>query len=267
MMKRRDFVALLGGAVAAWPLAARAQPGALPTVGILLVFSREAARTFTDPIRTYMQALGYVEGHNIVFDFRFADGKLDRLPALAADLAGHRPAVIATFGDAAGLAAKAATATIPIVAMSEDLVRAALVANMRQPAGNITGVSIMGTELDAKRLEGLSELLPARSPVLLLGDPTTHRESRPALEATAAARRQCANCQAVQARLRHRPASRASRRSRCHPLRLQHVRLRAGCRDRASPPRRSGPARALRLRESRSRSHSGNSPFARHCRR
>jgi len=189
MMKRRDFVALLGGAVAAWPLAARAQPGALPTVGILLVFSREAARTFTDPIRTYMQALGYVEGHNIVFDFRFADGKLDRLPALAADLAGHRPAVIATFGDAAGLAAKAATATIPIVAMSEDLVRAALVANMRQPAGNITGVSIMGTELDAKRLEGLSELLPARSPVLLLGDPTTHRESRPALEATAAARR------------------------------------------------------------------------------
>lgn len=182
-------MSLLSGAVAAWPLAASAQQGAMPTFGVLLVFSREAGRTFTDPIRAYMQALGYIEGRNIVFDFRFADGKPDRLPELAADLAGHRPAVIATFGDAAGLAAKAATATIPIVAMSEDLVRSKLVANMRQPAGNITGVSIMGTELDAKRLEGLAELLPVRSTVLLLADPTTHRESRPALDATAAARR------------------------------------------------------------------------------
>ncbi|HUM14186.1 MAG TPA: ABC transporter substrate-binding protein [Candidatus Nitrosotalea sp.] len=188
-MKRRDFMSLLGGAGAAWPLAARAQQGAIPTFGILLVFSPEAGRAFTDPIRAYMQALGYIEGRNILFDFRLADGKPDRLPALAADLAGHRPAVIATFGDAAGLAAKAATSTIPIVAMSEDLVRAKLVANMRQPAGNITGVSIMGTELDAKRLEGLAELLPARSTVLLLADPTTHRESRPALDSTAAARR------------------------------------------------------------------------------
>ena len=95
--------------------------------------------------------------------------------------------MIATFGDAAGLAAKAATTTIPIVSMSEDLVRAKLVANMRRPGGNITGVSIMGTELDAKRLEILAEILPARSTVLLLADPTTHRESRPALDATAAA--------------------------------------------------------------------------------
>jgi ABC-type uncharacterized transport system substrate-binding protein len=87
------------------------------------------------------------------------------------------------------LAAKAATATVPIVAMSEDLVRAKLVADMRRPAGNITGVSIMGTELDAKRLEILAELLPARSAILLLADPTTHRESRPALDATAAALR------------------------------------------------------------------------------
>ena len=133
-----------------------------------------------------MQALGYVEGRNIAFNVRYADGKADRLPALAAELVAQRPAVIATFGDATGLAIKAATNTIPVVSMSEDLVRAKLVSDMRNPGGNITGVSVMGTELDAKRLEILAELLPARSTVLLLADPTTHRESRPALDATAA---------------------------------------------------------------------------------
>jgi putative tryptophan/tyrosine transport system substrate-binding protein len=98
----------------------------------------------------------------------------------------QRPAVIATFGDATGLAVKAATDTIPVVSMSEDLVRAKLVSDMRNPGGNVTGVSVMGTELDAKRLEILAELLPVRSTVLLLADPTTHRESRPALNATGA---------------------------------------------------------------------------------
>jgi putative ABC transport system substrate-binding protein len=186
-MKRRRFITLLGGAAVAWPLAARPQQPAMPVFGILLVFSRESGRTFTEPLRAYMQALGYVEGRNIVFDVRYADGKVDRLPTLAAELVAQRAAVIATFGDATGLAVKAATATIPVVSMSEDLVRAKLVTNMRQPGSNITGVSIMGTELDAKRLEILAEILPARSTVLLLADPTTHRESRPALDATAAA--------------------------------------------------------------------------------
>ena len=185
-MKRREFITLLGGA-AAWPRPARAQQVAMPIFGILLVFSRESGRTFTEPLRAYMQALGYIERHNIVFDVRYADGKLDRLPTLAAELVAEKAAVIATFGDAAGLAAKAATTTIPIVSMPEDLVRAKLVANTRRPGGNITGVSIMGTELDPKRLEILAEILPARSTVLLLADPTTHRESRPALDATAAA--------------------------------------------------------------------------------
>ena len=186
-MKRREFIMLLGGAAVTWPLAARAQQPAMPVFGILLVFSRESGRTFTEPLRAYMKALGYVEGRNIVFDVRYADGKVDRLPTLAAELVAQRAAVIATFGDATGLAVKAATTTIPVVSMSEDLVRAKLVTNMRQPGGNITGVSIMGTELDAKRLEILAEILPARSTVLLLADPTTHRESRPALDATAAA--------------------------------------------------------------------------------
>jgi putative ABC transport system substrate-binding protein len=173
--------------MAAWPFAVRAQQSAIPVVGVLLVFSRESGRTFTEPLRAYMQALGYVEGRNIAFDVRYADGKADRLPMLAAELVAQRPAVIATFGDATGLAVKAATTTIPVVSMSEDLVRAKLVTSMRQPEGNITGVSIMGTELDGKRLEILAELLPARSAVLLLADPTTHRESRPTLDATATA--------------------------------------------------------------------------------
>ncbi len=185
-MRRREFITVLGGAVAAWPLAARAQQTVRPVFGVLLIFSQESGRTFTEPLRAYMQALGYVEGRNIAFDVRYADGKADRLPALAAELVARSPAVIATFGDATGLAVKAATSTIPVVSMSEDLVRAKLVTAMGNPGGNITGVSVMGIELDAKRLEILAELLPARSSVLLLADPTTHRESRPALDATAA---------------------------------------------------------------------------------
>ena len=166
-MRRREFITLLAGAVA-WPLEAHAQQRPIPVFGILLVFSREAGRTFTEPLRAYMQALGYVEGRTIVFDVLYADGKVDRLPALAAELVAKRPAVIATFGDATGLAVKAATNSIPIVSMSEDLVRAKLVTRMRSPGANITGVSIMGTELDAKRLEILAEFLPARRTVLLL---------------------------------------------------------------------------------------------------
>jgi putative ABC transport system substrate-binding protein len=184
-MQRREFITLVGG-MATWPSMASAQQPTQPVFGILLVFSQEAGRTFTEPLRAYMRALGYTEGSNIAFDVRYADGKPDRLPALAAELVAQRPAVIATFGDATGLAVKAATTTIPVVSMSEDLVRAKLVSDMRSSGENITGVSVMGTELDAKRLEILAELLPARSTILLLADPTTHRESRPALDATAA---------------------------------------------------------------------------------
>jgi ABC-type uncharacterized transport system substrate-binding protein len=184
-MRRREFITLIGSAVT-WPLIASAQQTTRPVFGILLVFSQEAGRTFTGPLRAYMQALGYVEGRNVSFDVRYADGKVDRLPALAVELVAQHPAVIATFGDAAGLAAKAATNTIPVVSMSEDLVRAKIVTSLRNPGANITGVSIMGTELDAKRLEILAALLPAHSTVLLLADPTTHRESRPAINATAA---------------------------------------------------------------------------------
>jgi putative ABC transport system substrate-binding protein len=110
---------------------------------------------------------------------------VEKLPALAGDLVARRPAVISTFGDPAARAAQTATSSIPIVAMSEDLVRAKLVLNLTRPEGNTTGVSIMGTELDAKRLELLAELLPPRSTVMLLADSATHRESRPAVQAAA----------------------------------------------------------------------------------
>jgi putative ABC transport system substrate-binding protein len=176
-MRRREFISLLGSA-AAWPHVLHAQRPVLPTFGILLVFSRDAGRTFTEPIRAYMEALGYIESRNIAFDFCFADGKAERLPTLAAELVARRPTVIATFGDATGLAAKAATTNIPIVSMSEDLVRAKLVANMGRPQGNITGVSIMGTELDAKRLEILGEMLPPRSTILLLAELISTAEAR-----------------------------------------------------------------------------------------
>jgi putative ABC transport system substrate-binding protein len=185
-MRRRDVIGGLSAAGMAWPLGLHAQPTGKPIFGILLVFSSESGRTFTDPIRAYLEALGFVDGRNIELDFRHADGNVGRLPMIAAELVARRPAVIATFGDATGLAAQGATTAIPIVAMSEDLVQAKL-KEMRHPGANITGVSIMGTELDAKRLELLAEILPSRSTILLLADPTTHRESRPALNATAQA--------------------------------------------------------------------------------
>jgi len=184
-MDRRRFIGTLSGSLVAAVVPARAQQPVLPTFGILLAVSSEAGKTFTTPLRANMEALGHVEGRNIAFDVQYADGKVDHLPALAVELVARRPTVIATFGDAAALAAKAATSVIPIVAMSEDLVRARIVANMARPEGNITGLSILGTELDAKRLEILVEVLPAGSAVLLLADATTHRESRPALNATA----------------------------------------------------------------------------------
>ena len=121
----------------------------------------ESGRTFTDPIRAYLEALGFVDGRNIELDFRHADGNVGRLPMIATELVARRPAVIATFGDATGLAAQRAATVIPIVAMSEDLVQAKLV---KDRGANITGVSIMGTELDAKRLELLAEVLPPPAP-------------------------------------------------------------------------------------------------------
>src|SRR6266481_1192497 len=170
---RRKFLATLGGAAAAWPIAARAQQTGMPLVGWLGSETRKAEDSRIVPFfREGLKEGGYSEGQNVTIEYRFADGHYDRLPALAADLV-HRPVnVIALTGQPAALAAKAATATIPIVfQIADDPVQLGLVASLGRPGGNITGVTSLHVEVAPKQLELLHEMVPSATAMALLVNP------------------------------------------------------------------------------------------------
>ncbi len=179
-MRRRAFIIFLPGAMAAWPLAVRAQQKAMPVIGVLYAGPRSASfGPFMNAFRQGLSEAGYVEGQNLAIEYRWAEGNYDRLPALAADLVGRKVDLIMASSPPSALAAKSATSTIPIVFRGgPDPVGGGLVASLARPGGNLTGVSFVADELTAKRLELLSELVPRAGVFALLVNPNNASAER-----------------------------------------------------------------------------------------
>jgi putative ABC transport system substrate-binding protein len=189
-VKRREFIALLGGSAAVWPLATRAQQPALPVIGFLASYSAsaDAAAQNVAAFRQGLSEAGYVEGRNVMIEYRYGEGNYDRLPELAAELV-RRQVNVLVAGGGSGLVAKAATTTIPIVtAIGGDPVLSGHVASLNRPGGNLTGVALFAYSLGPKRLEVLRELIPNAKLIVVLANPANIQALSDTRDVEAAAR-------------------------------------------------------------------------------
>ncbi len=189
-MRRREFIILLGGAAATWPITARAQQPPMPVIGFVNVASPQS---YTKQLAAFLKGLsetGYVDGHNVAIEYRWAEGQNDRLPAMVADLLHRQVVVIAATSTPAALAAKAATTTVPIVfETGGDPIRLGLVTSLNRPGGNVTGVTQTNVEVAPKRLQLLHELVPTASSIALLVNPTNPALAEPTTKDLKAAAR------------------------------------------------------------------------------